>query len=142
MLLPLIRFESKHKAVYERRTSQDAKTTMTSSAKLKDREQLNFIPPPDMAYRYLHSFLGDRRDYFQVLCNSLTYASIGCRMLFHLQCIRGLDMRGIGHHTHTERHVHCRSYRLQIQGNARSGMGSGLVYQETIHWLLLRFPLR
>ena len=135
MLLPLIRFESKHKAVYERCTSQEAKTTMASSATLKDRKELN------TAY-YLHSFLGDRRDYFQVLCNSLTYASIGCRMLFHLQCIRDLDMRGIGHHTHTERHVHCRSYRLQIQGNARSGMGSGLVYQETIHQLLLRFPLR
>ena len=80
---------------------------MASSATLKDRKELN------MAY-YLHSFLGDRRDYFQVLCSSLTYASIGCRMLFHLQCIRDLDMRGIGRHTHTERHVHCRSYRLQI----------------------------
>ena len=141
MLLPLIRFENKHKAVYERCTSQEAKTTMASSARLKNRKQLNFIPPPGMAC-YLHSFLGDRRDYLQVLCNSLTFASIGCRMLFHLQCIRDLDMRGIGHHTHTERHVHCRSYRLQIQGNARSGMGSGLVYQETIHQLLLRFPLR
>ena len=141
MLLHLIRFESKHKAVYERRTSQDAKTAMASSARLKDR-RVKLYTAPDMAYRYLHSFLGDRRDYFQVLCNSLTYASIGCRMLFHLQCIRDLDMRGIGHHTHTERHVHCRSYRLQIQGNARSGMGSGLVYQETIHQLLLLFPLR
>ena len=67
----------------------------------------------EIIYRYLHSFLGDRRDYFQVLCSNSTYASIGCRKLFRLQCTLGLHMRGIGHRTHTERHAHCRSCRLQ-----------------------------
>ena len=72
-------------------------------------------------YRYLHSFLGDKPDYFQVLCNSLTYASIGCRKLFRLQCTLGLHMRGIGHRTHTERRAHYRSCRLQTVGNAHWG---------------------
>ena len=72
----------------------------------------------EIIYRYLHSFPGDRPDYFQVLCNSLAYASIGCRKLFRLQCTLGLYMRGIGHRTHTERHGHCRSCRLQTVGNA------------------------
>ena len=67
---------------------------------------------------YLHNFLGDRPDYSQVLCNSLTYASIDCRKLFRLQCTLGLYMKGIGHRTHTERHAHCRSCRLQTVGNA------------------------
>ena len=72
----------------------------------------------EIIFRYLHSFLGDRSDYSQVLCNSLTYASIGCRKLFRSQCTLGFHMRGIGHRTHTERHAHCRSYKLQIAGNA------------------------
>ena len=75
-------------------------------------------PNKKFIYRYLHSFLGDKPDYFQVPCNSLTYASIGCRKLFRLQCTLGLYMKGIGHRTHTERHAHCRSCRLQTVGNA------------------------
>ena len=46
----------------------------------------------EVIYRYPHSFLGDRPDCFQVLCSSLTYASICCRKLFRSQCRLGLYM--------------------------------------------------
>ena len=75
----------------------------------------------EIIFRYLHNFLGDKPDYFQVLCNSLTYASIGYGKLFRLQYTLGPYIRGTGHRTHTERHKHCRSCRLQTVGNAHQG---------------------
>ena len=70
---------------------------------------------------YLHNFLDGKQGCFPVLYSNLTDASICCCMLFHWQCTLDLDRRDIAQNTHSERHAHCTSYKLQTVDNAHQG---------------------